>query len=123
MQQWIDGLPSSNNYGADVGHGRESNGVSLGTQPVVPIANFANDTGRPLAPASVNTGGQLVSQVPGLTYNIGPPQRPPPAVVLRPIPDNREPADEYGKGPHCTRSYFTCVRHPLNNHEWLTSFV
>jgi hypothetical protein len=87
MQQWIDDLP----------HGLELNSASVGAQPVASIADFAHNTGLPLAPPSVNAGGQLVPQVPGLIYNTGPPQAALHALVPQPMPNNAEPVAEYGK--------------------------
>ena len=97
MQLWIEDSPPSSNAGADVGHGLELNSVSVGAQPVVSIADFAHNTSRHLAPPSVNAGGQLVPQVPGSIYNIGPPQAPLHALMPRPMPNNAEPVAGDGK--------------------------
>jgi hypothetical protein len=73
------------------------NSVSVGAQPVASIADFAHNTSRHLAPPSVNAGGQLVPQVPGSIYNIGPPQAPLHALMPRPMPNNAEPVAGDGK--------------------------
>ena len=88
MQQWMDDLP----------HGLESNSVSVGAQPVASIADFAHNIGHPPAHPSVDTGEQLVPQVPGLIYNTGPPQAPLLALVPRLMLNNAEPVAGYGKG-------------------------
>jgi hypothetical protein len=97
IQQWIDDLSSSKIDGADTGSFCESSYVNVGVPLVSPIADFSHNTGRPLAPPSINTDGQLVHEALGLAYNLGPPQALPPAEALQSVLFNREPAPEPGK--------------------------